>query len=44
VLPATFLSETVRQSPVDTLVGLRRRVAETRGRYPDVIARWRARR
>jgi len=42
LLPARFLSETVRQSPFDTLVGLRRRVAEMRGRYADVIARLRA--
>jgi len=44
MLPASFLSETVRQSPFDTLVGLRQRVAEMRGRYQDVIARWRERR
>ncbi|HKC51347.1 MAG TPA: START domain-containing protein [Myxococcota bacterium] len=42
-LPVAFLRETVRQSPFDTLVGLRRRVADTRGRYADVVAIWRAR-
>ena len=42
MLPASFLKETVRQSPFDTLVGLRKRVAETLGRYDDVAARWRA--
>lgn len=42
-LPLVFVRETVRQSPFDTLVGLRRRVAETRGRYADVAAIWRTR-
>ncbi|HTO53858.1 MAG TPA: START domain-containing protein [Myxococcota bacterium] len=42
-LPAMFLRETVRQSPVDTLVGLRRRLGETRGRYAAVANDWRSR-
>jgi hypothetical protein len=40
ILPAAFVRETVRQSPFDTLVGLRRRVGETRGRYAEIVARW----
>ena len=42
-LPAAFLRQTVRESPFDTLVGLRRRVAETRGRYAGVADSWRSR-
>lgn len=42
-LPATLLERTVRESPFDTLVGLRRRVAETRGRYSAVADSWRSR-
>jgi len=42
-LPAAFLRQTVRESPYDTLVGLRRRVAETRGRYAAVAEAWRSR-
>jgi hypothetical protein len=43
ILPASFLRETVRQSPFDTLVGLRRFVNETRGRYAAAVEKWRAR-
>jgi hypothetical protein len=42
-VPLALLRESVRESPFDTLVGLRRRVSETRGRYADVVAIWRAR-
>jgi START domain-containing protein len=42
-LPVAFLRETVRQSPFDTLVGLRRRLGETRGRYAAVAGDWRSR-
>jgi len=42
-LPTAILRQTVRESPFDTLVGLRRRVAETRGRYANVAADWRSR-
>jgi SAM-dependent methyltransferase len=42
-LPAAFLRQTVRESPFDTLVGLRRRVAETHGRYSGVADSWRSR-
>jgi hypothetical protein len=42
-LPLLFRRATVRESLVDTLVGLRRRVAETRGQYADVAAIWRTR-
>ena len=42
-LPAAFVSAVVKESPFDTLVGLRRRVAETRGRYAEYIAGLRAR-
>jgi len=42
-LPAAFLARTVRESPYDTLVGLRRRVAETRGLYAKVAGDWRSR-
>jgi hypothetical protein len=42
-LPAVLVRSTVRESPFDTLVGLRRRVAETHGRYADVAAIWRTR-
>ena len=42
-LPVAFLERTVRESPYDTLVGLRRRVAETRGRYARVADDWRSR-
>jgi hypothetical protein len=43
-LPHALIRGTVKESPYDTLTGLRRRVAETRGRYAEVAARWRARR
>lgn len=43
LLPLAFLRETTSQSPFDTLVGLRRQVRETRGRYADVVSRWRMR-
>ena len=42
LLPAAFLRAVVRESPFDTLVGLRRRVGETRGRYADSVAHLRA--
>jgi hypothetical protein len=42
VLPASFLRAVVKESPFDTLVGLRRRVGETRGRYAESIASLRA--
>jgi hypothetical protein len=42
-LPTVMLRQTVRESPFDTLVGLRRRVAETRGAYTDVVELWRTR-
>jgi START domain-containing protein len=42
-LPAVILKQTVRESPFDTLVGLRRRVAETHGRYAAVADSWRSR-
>ena len=43
MLPAAFVRAVVKESPFDTLVGLRRRVGETRGRYADFIAGLRAR-
>jgi hypothetical protein len=43
-LPMALIRGTVKESPFDTLTGLRRRVTETRGRYGEVAARWRARR
>jgi len=42
LLPALFVRAVVRESPFDTLVGLRRRVGETRGRYADSIAQLRS--
>jgi hypothetical protein len=42
VLPDAFQRAVVRESPFDTLVGLRRRVGETRGRYAEFLARLRA--
>lgn len=42
-LPLLFRRTTVRESLVDSLVGLRRRVSETHGRYADVAEIWRAR-
>ena len=43
MLPASFVRTVVKESPFDTLVGLRRRVAETRGLYAEFIASLRAR-
>jgi hypothetical protein len=43
VLPVAFQRAVVRESPFDTLVGLRRRVRETRGRYAGFVAGLRAR-
>ena len=43
MLPAAFVRVVVRESPFDTLVGLRRRVDETRGRYAGFVAALRAR-
>ncbi len=42
-LPALVVRRTVRDSPFQTLVGLRRRVTETRGAYRDVAEHWRSR-
>jgi hypothetical protein len=42
MLPASFVRAVVKESPFDTLVGLRRRVGETRGRYAESIASLRA--
>jgi hypothetical protein len=42
-LPLLFRRKTLRESLFDTLVGLRRRVSETRGQYADVAAHWRTR-
>lgn len=42
-LPASFVRAVVRESPFDTLVGLRRQVGETRGRYTEFLAALRAR-
>ena len=39
MLPTSFVRAVVRESPFDTLVGLRRRVGETRGRYAEFVAR-----
>lgn len=42
-LPQLIARRTVRESPFDTLVGLRRRVAETHGQYARAAQDWRSR-
>jgi hypothetical protein len=42
-LPNSFVRAVVRESPFDTLIGLRRRVGETRGRYQEFVEELRAR-
>jgi hypothetical protein len=42
MLPDSFVRAVVRESPFDTLIGLRRRVGETRGRYQEFVEGLRA--